>query len=268
VSEPPELAGVTHRYVDAGGLRVHVAEAGAGPPLVLLHGWPQHWWMWRHVIPELSRTYRVIAPDLRGLGWTESPEGGPWDKETLADDVVALLDALGIDRARVIGHDWGGWVALLLSLRAPERLERVLALSIPPPWADNLDPRRLLGVSYIPVLAAAERTPPLFAELALRRSAGGALTDADVEVYLERIRRPEGRRASVGYYRTFLLKELPAIARGRYRGAVPRVPVRVVGGARDPVCRWSEGVELVAAAEHFLPEQRPEAVLGHAAWLR
>ncbi len=88
---PPELEGVAHREVKAGGLRVHVAEAGSGDPVVLLHGWPQHWYEWRHVIPLLAGERRVICPDLRGFGWTDAPDG-PVDAETFATDTVALLD--------------------------------------------------------------------------------------------------------------------------------------------------------------------------------
>jgi pimeloyl-ACP methyl ester carboxylesterase len=265
VTEPPDLPGVTHRFVDANGLRFHVAEAGEGPPLVLLHGWPQHWWMWRHAIPDLSRRYRVIAPDLRGLGWTDSPEHGPWDKETLADDVLALLDALGLDRVRLIGHDWGGWTSLLLAMRAPERLERVLAFSIPPPWGHSFDPRPLLGIGHIPFVSLSRRTVPGITRFLLDAGSGGRLTEDEIEVYLERLRRPEGRRASVGYYRSMLFGELPAIVAGRYRGRTPHVPVRIVGGAQDVVVRWSPGVELVDGVRHFLPEERPELVLDHAA---
>ena len=73
--DQPHLDGVTHRWVDLPGLRMHVAEAGTGPPVLLLHGWPQHWWEWRHVIGPLARTHHVIAPDLRGAGWSTTLEG-------------------------------------------------------------------------------------------------------------------------------------------------------------------------------------------------
>lgn len=88
---------------------MHVALAGPddGPPLLLVHGWPQHWWEWRHVIPALAERFRVIAPDLRGFGWSEVPAGG-YEKEQLASDMLALLDTLGIERVSWIGHDWGG----------------------------------------------------------------------------------------------------------------------------------------------------------------
>ena len=82
--ELPRLDGVAHRTVMARGLRFHVAEAGAGDPLVLVHGWPQHWWMWRHVVPLLAPHARLVMIDLRGFGWSDAPPGG-YDKQTLAD---------------------------------------------------------------------------------------------------------------------------------------------------------------------------------------
>ncbi len=135
VAELPELPGVRHDYVDAGGLRTHVALAGPAdaPPVLLVHGWPQNWWTWRHVIPTLAERFRVIAPDLRGHGWSETPATG-YEKEQIASDMLALLDALAIERATWIGHDWGGWTGFLAALRAPERIERMLALCIPHPW--------------------------------------------------------------------------------------------------------------------------------------
>src|SRR5829696_9504920 len=104
----PALPGVSHRAIHVNGTRLHVAEAGDGPPLLLLHGWPQHWWCWRKLIPRLAASYRVLAPDLRGWGWSDAPPGD-YDKASFAADIVALLDAEGIDRVSVIGHDWGGF---------------------------------------------------------------------------------------------------------------------------------------------------------------
>jgi pimeloyl-ACP methyl ester carboxylesterase len=85
------MDGVTHRYVDVLEVRMHVAEAGEGPPVVLLHGWPQHWWTWRRVIPALATERRLICPDLRGFGWSEAPPGR-YELAEFADDVLALLD--------------------------------------------------------------------------------------------------------------------------------------------------------------------------------
>ena len=127
----PHIDGVTHRFVDAGGLRMHVAEAGPedGEVIVLLHGWPQHWYEWRHQIPELAKHYRVICPDLRGFGWSDAPSSG-YEKETLAEDIVNVLDALGLERVKLVGHDWGGWCGFLICLNHPERVERFLNFSV------------------------------------------------------------------------------------------------------------------------------------------
>jgi pimeloyl-ACP methyl ester carboxylesterase len=92
----PGLAGVRHRLVDVGEVRLHVAELGddAAPPLLLVHGWPQSWWCWRRVAPLLAADFRVLMVDLRGHGWSDAPAGG-YEKERLASDMNCLLDALG-----------------------------------------------------------------------------------------------------------------------------------------------------------------------------
>ena len=256
------MPGVSHRFVEAGGVRFHVAEAGDAdaPPLVLLHGWPQHWYMWRKVLPELSRTYRCIAPDLRGLGWTDATDG-PFDKLTLARDVLALMDELGLEQVRLMGHDWGAVASMHLCTEAPERVSKAMILSVPAPWDTQPDPRKLVGIAHMPFLSApfAERIVPQLTWQMLRIS---GFSREEAEPYLEVLAQPERRRATVGYYRTFLLKELPAVVRGA--GGRSEVPMKLVGGAGDPVCRFSPSVEKVSGAGHFLPEDKPDAVIGHA----
>ena len=258
----PEIPGleVEHRVVQARGLEFHVAEAGEGPPLVLLHGWPQHWWMWRKVLPELARTRRCIVPDLRGLGWSDAPPTG-YAKTELAADVLAILDELELDApVPLVGHDWGAMTSLLICRDHPERVTKCLALSVPAPWDAQPDPRRLLGIANMPFLSApfAERLVPQLAAQLLRMSGFSA---EEAEPYVDVLREPERRRATVGYYRTFLTRELAGLVAhpiGR-----PSVPVRMVGGAGDPVCRWSPSVEKVRGAAHFLPEDKPDVVIGH-----
>ena len=145
---PPHVDGVGHRTVRARGLDFHVAEAGSGDDVVLcLHGWPQHWYEWRHLMPALADRHRVLALDLRGFGWSEAPRDG-YEKENLADDVLAVLDALGIERVKLVGHDWGGWIGFLLCLREPQRFQRYLALNILHPWLSwRRDPSRMPGAS-------------------------------------------------------------------------------------------------------------------------
>src|SRR3954454_21961528 len=118
MTEPPPVPGVIHEDGDIPGVRVSVALAGAeaAPALVLLHGWPQHWWAWPDVTPALAETHRVIARDRRGWGWSSVPGSG-YEKEQLATDLLALLDAIGLQRVGVAGGDSGGWGAVLAAPR-------------------------------------------------------------------------------------------------------------------------------------------------------
>jgi len=124
----PEVEGVEHRYVDAGGLTMHVAEAGPpdGDPILLLHGWPQHWYLWRDVIPPLSERYRVIAPDMLGYGYSAKPKNGEYTIAGQAKLLTRLLDALGIPRAIFIGCSYGGAVAATCALDYPDRVEKLI----------------------------------------------------------------------------------------------------------------------------------------------
>jgi haloacetate dehalogenase len=118
---------VTHHRLTANGLDQHYVTAGQGPPVILLHGFPEFWYAWRHQIPVLAQSYTVIAPDLRGYGYTEKPNTG-YDKRTMAADIRALMAALGHDRAAVIGHDRGARVALRLAKDHPDFVERLAVL--------------------------------------------------------------------------------------------------------------------------------------------
>jgi pimeloyl-ACP methyl ester carboxylesterase len=278
----PYVAGVRHRDVDLGEVRLHVAEAGSGPPLLLLHGWPQHWWSWRRLIPALAERYHVIAPDLRGWGWS-SASPGDYAKATWAHDLLALLDADGLDRVHVIGHDWGGYVAFLMALMAPERIERLVALDVAPPWpSGGPRPRHLL----VPALASYQvlvGTPVLgprtmtagraFVRGIIRAGSGPNVnwSDAELDVYADVLREPARAAASSACYRTFLTRELPvSISRGD-RSEELRVPSLLVMGGRsalrlvlDPRPGHNLQVATIPGGGHFLPEEAPDAVLAHA----
>ncbi|MCW2551205.1 MAG: alpha/beta hydrolase [Mycobacterium sp.] len=118
---------VTHHRVRANGIDQHYVTAGAGPPVVLLHGFPEFWYAWRHQIPRLAEHYTVIAPDLRGYGYTEKPHTG-YDKRTMAADIRELMAALGYDRAAVVGHDRGARVGLRLAKDHPDFVARLAVL--------------------------------------------------------------------------------------------------------------------------------------------
>jgi pimeloyl-ACP methyl ester carboxylesterase len=127
------------RFVNANGIRQHVVVGGDGPPLLLVHGWPENWYAWRHVMPQLAEDYTVIAVDQRGIGRTEGTEEG-YDAGTLADDMAALMTALGHERFAVVGHDTGAVVSYALAADHRDRVERLAFAEIPgPPGVGSLD---------------------------------------------------------------------------------------------------------------------------------
>jgi pimeloyl-ACP methyl ester carboxylesterase len=129
----------TSRYVDAGDLRQHVVTGGDGPPLLLVHGWPQTWYAWRLVMPALARDFQVIVPDQRGTGLSGKPEDG-YDTGTLAGDLAALMDALGHDRFAVAGHDTGMWIGYALAADHPSRVDRLAVAETPLPGVSPSPP--------------------------------------------------------------------------------------------------------------------------------
>ena len=120
-----------HRTARVNGIRLHYVTDGEGPPVVLLHGWPQTWYQWRKIIPTLARRYAVIAPDLRGYGDSDKPASG-YDKRTMASDIHELVRALGHPRIRLVGHDRGARVAHRYALDYADELERLALLDIIP----------------------------------------------------------------------------------------------------------------------------------------
>jgi pimeloyl-ACP methyl ester carboxylesterase len=273
---PPELPGVRHDHHDlATGVRVHVAQAGPDDALavVALHGFPQHWYCWRRVMEALAGEFRIIAMDTRGLGW--SGPARDFRKARIAEDAVALLDALGIERAGLLGHDWGGWAGFLAALYAPERWTGYVAAGIPHPWqpvARTL--KSLPRLAYQPPIAAPVLGPRLIPRAAplMIRGAWGDMATYDagaVEVFAESYRDAARAEAASRYYRDFLTREA-ATAANEVRGRRLRIPTRLLYGTKDPLgTALAEGLErhgddarteLLEGCGHFVPEERPAAV--------
>jgi pimeloyl-ACP methyl ester carboxylesterase len=280
----PHVDGMTHRDVDAAGTRFHVAEMGTGDPVLMLHGWPQHWYAWRKVAPLLARERRVICPDLRGFGWSDAPPGR-YGKQQIADDALALLDALELERVDLVAHDWGAWGGFLLCLDHPERIAHYVALNIYPPWPDRPSPGAALGLWRL-WYQAALATPGLggallrHTDFVKRVIATGAVhpeawSAADLEAFAAPLREPDRARASTHLYRTFLARELAPYAAGRYRGRRLTVPTLLLHGTRDIAVdhrrlgdweAWADdmSVELRDDSGHFIAEELPEVVAERA----
>ncbi len=127
------MSHVQHRIVETNGIRMHIAEQGAGPLIVLCHGFPESWYSWRHQLPALAKAgFHAVAPDMRGYGQTDAPaEIDQYTLLHLVGDMIGLLDALGAESAVIAGHDWGAPVAWHAALLRPDRFRAVIGLSVP-----------------------------------------------------------------------------------------------------------------------------------------
>lgn len=270
-----------HRTLRVGDLRMHVVEAGEGPCVVLLHGWPQTSHCWRRVIPALARDHRVIAPDLRGYGATDKPVAG-FDKRTMADDVRRLLDRLGEGRVAVAGHDRGARVAHRWALDHPDEITRLAVLDVLPTRAmwRRMDAQLALDywhwqfhrVPDLPeALVGADVRGYLsffFERWSFQRA--GLEPDA-VDEYVRAFSRPGAMRCGFDDYRA---AELDAEHDDHDAEAGRRLtmPVLVLWGeqglhhrlpALDVWREYADDVRGRALADcgHFLPEEAPQAIV-------
>jgi pimeloyl-ACP methyl ester carboxylesterase len=133
VNEIDDVKGPKLRFIESNGIRMRIAEMGEGPLVLLLHGWPESWYSWRHQLPALaSAGFRAVAPDLRGYGKSDAPEAvEEYDIVNLTGDAVGILDALRVETAVVVGHDWGAIVAWNCVLLHPKRFRALIAMSVP-----------------------------------------------------------------------------------------------------------------------------------------
>jgi pimeloyl-ACP methyl ester carboxylesterase len=276
-SEPPVIEGVRRSFVDARGVRFHVTEAGPvdGRPVIALHGWPQHHWVYRDLLANPPAGLRIIAPDLPGYGWS-GPPPHKWAKEDVASDVLALMDALAVDRALLIGHDWGGFVGYRMLLAAPERFDGYLVCNMAHPWQT---PRGILPhfwrfLAYQPFVASIgmalqQRTRYLENVVFTVGPKAHRIDRAAAKVYADRFRDPVCARAATDTYRTFLLRELPSAARNPENRRAS-VPIRALFGMHDFAVHHSLASPDTAKADdytfepvdsgHFVIDERPDLV--------
>lgn len=273
----PHLDGVRHSAIEVRGVRFHLAEAGDpdGEPVLVLHGWPQHWLEWRELLGDPPAGLRILAPDLPGYGWS-SPPPRRWSVEDLAQDILGLLDALDIDRALLVGHDWGGLVAYALALDAPGRFRGLLALNILHPW---VGPRQILPhlprlMAYqVPIMVAGTQLfrHSNFVRTVLRNAGpnGRVMSDTVESSFVESFRAPAVARTARSSYRT-VWREAPRRARQPERRRL-EMPTHILHGTADRAIHRSLvdpgpqhvddlKVEWVDDCGHFIVDERPELV--------
>jgi pimeloyl-ACP methyl ester carboxylesterase len=279
VDETLRRVELAHRYADLGDVRLHYVEAGEGPLVLLLHGFPQFWYQWRHQIPALVEAgFRVLAPDMRGYNLSDKPLGvRAYRVELLARDVERLILACGEQTADVVGHDWGAIAAWIAAMRHPERVEKLAILNVPHP-ARSLDgllsPMQLLRSSYVFFFQIPRLPEEVIraGDFALLRSVfrsdpvqPEALTAEDIERYIKAIAQPGVLTASLNYYRALLRNPR------EMRALLQRVeaPVLVIWGEKDrflsrrlaePPRLWVPNlirVKRLPDASHWVAEDRP-----------
>lgn len=267
------------RLVDLGEIKLHAVIGGTGRPLLLLGGWPQTWYAWRLVMPELSKHYTVIAVDPRGVGLSDQPEGG-YDLATLAQDMVCLMAALGHTRFAMVGHDIGMWTGYALAADSPACVDRLIVIdALTPgvsPSAPLLGPRalsdrmwhfnfnRTLGINEQLVSGREE----IYFGYQFATKAGTPLPDYAVQHYVDTLKAsPEALRASFDFYR--------AIDQDLEQNAVRKetrlaMPVLAIGGALSGGPAVEKEMRLVANdvtgavipnCGHYVAEEAPEALL-------
>ena len=234
-----------HDYAQIGGVRLHYVTAGAGERLViLLHGFPEFWYSWRHQIAALSDEYTVVAPDLRGYNLSDKPASiYDYQIENLVDDVTGLIRHFNRDNAAIIGHDWGAAVAWATALRHPEYVWKLCAMQVPPTsvWRKNQSLRQALASSYmlffqIPVLPEWLLSLNDFAaiEKGFKTTEAEELvfTDEVIEEYKKSWRETGALTAAINYYRANVFRLF--IGRGNDAENKIKVPTLFVYGEKDP----------------------------------
>jgi pimeloyl-ACP methyl ester carboxylesterase len=251
--------------VEANGLRFHVAEQGEGAPVLLLHGFPDTGEVWRLQLPALADAgLRAIAPDLRGRGRSERPDGvEAYALPELVADAAGLLDALGVERAHVVGHDWGAAVAWAIAALAPERVDRLVVMSVGFPGAVRPDRQALEQAWYRLLFLFPEAEEVLRRDdwFLLRTLAEGA---PDLERYLAELADPGALTAGLNWYRA----NLPVGATpGVDTPSLPRVQASTLGlfGADDP---YLTERAMLASAAYVAGTWRYERIDGAGHWLQ
>ena len=252
-----------HHTVHTNGVRLHYVEAGSGPLVLLLHGFPEFWYGWRQQIPALAAAgFRVVAPDMRGYNQSSKPSGiANYRMERLVEDVVGLTHHLGEERAHVVGHDWGGMVAWYTAMLHPEIVSRLAILNAPHPVAYSRElfrttqAFRSLYVLFFQLPWLPERVIRARNYALLRRAL--PFPREELDRYVEAVRQPGALPAMLHYYRALLRYPRPRVRR-------ILAPTLLIWGERDPALV----PQLAAGLERGVPNLRVERIPEATHWVQ
>jgi epoxide hydrolase 4 len=272
-----------HCFAETNRIRLHYVTQGEGDLVILLHGFPEFWYSWRHQIPVLARHFKVVVPDLRGYNDSDKPDSG-YDLDTLSADIGGLIESLGYLKAHVVGHDWGGVIAWNLAQKFPQFLDRLAILNAPHPHrflqelASNLDQVRrswymlAFQVPGLPEWLIRQNlhsfVKTVFQEQAIRK---GAFSNDDTEIYRAALAKPGVLAAALNYYRQLLSPQVWMKNWGRSPELVT-APTLVLWGEEDFFLsqKLTEGIDQLVSAPlqiktvphcgHWIQQEVPQTV--------
>ena len=268
-----------HEYIISNGVKLHYVTQGEGPLMLMLHGFPEFWYSWRHQIPEFAKNYKVVALDLRGYNESDKPpQQSAYVMSEFIKDVEGVIKGLGYERCVLVGHDWGGVIAWCFAYAHPEMLEQLIVLNIPHPakFAEGLrTPQQLLRSSYA-FFFQLPRLPELllkagnyqaigntFTGMAINKS---AFTPADIEAYKNAASRRGALTAMLNYYRNAFFTTF-----GQGDWSILQVPTLMIWGEKDTALRkeLTYGTEkyvrdfqirYIPNCSHWVQQEQPELV--------
>jgi len=267
-----------HDYIISNGVKLHYVTQGEGPLMLMLHGFPEFWYSWRHQIPEFAKDYKVVALDLRGYNESDKPQQqSAYVMSEFIKDVEGVIKGLGYERCVLVGHDWGGMIAWYFAYAHPEMLERLIVMNIPHPvkFAEGLrTPQQLLRSSYafffqLPVLPELliqwsdyQALESGFKGMAVNKS---AITAADIETYKNAASRRGALTAMLNYYRN----AFPSVLKQDW--SILQVPTLMIWGEEDQALgkeltygtqEYVQNFQLryIPNCSHWVQQEQPEVV--------
>lgn len=269
-----------HEYIISNGLRLHYVTQGEGPLMLMLHGFPEFWYSWRHQIPEFAKDYKVVALDLRGYNDSDKPKSqSAYTMSEFIKDIEGVIKGLGYDECILVGHDWGGAIAWSFAYAHPEMVERLIVLNIPHPakFAEGFrTPQQLLKSSYmflfqLPVLPEMliqmgdyQAIENAFKGMAVNKS---AFTPEDLEAYKDAAAKRGALTATLNYYRN----AIQHFSLFNKNWGVLNVPTLMIWGEKDTALgrELSYGtatyvnpfqIRYIPDASHWVQQEKPELV--------
>ncbi|SCX94528.1 Pimeloyl-ACP methyl ester carboxylesterase [Nitrosospira sp. Nsp13] len=264
-----------HERVTGDGIDLHVVMAGEGPPVILLHGFPENWRSWQRQIPALAAAgFSVWVPDMRGYNLSGRPsEQNAYQLDHLVADVAALVRATGYPRAHIVGHDWGGIIAWTFADKHPELVDRLVILNAPhlKIYAQEVRHPRQMFKSWYMLFFLLPRLPELALSandfkavrdmFKLRPTQKGAFSDKDIEAYIEALSQPGALTAALNYYRANLtIANMRKIAFSTPINA----ETLVIWGELDPAL----GIQLLEGLERVAPRLRVHRIRDSSHWIQ